>query len=329
MDAFKGADAVQRHALKRVDAVQKRIRPLSVAVATYKKFSDDQSSNYAAMIAFWAFFSFFPVLLVLVTVLAWVLPASTKDSVLDRIAQMFPLLDTNSIRGLSGSVWAIVLGLATSLWSGLSGVQTIQSAFNSVWEVPYYRRSGLVKQVRKSIFVLATIGVGLVLTTLISGLAASTASGVHLGVLGRIVGHVAAGVLAVGLFLASFRILTDAKVTTRDVLPGALLSGSVFYILEQVSTLIISNQLKNAQATYGHFATVIVILWWFYLTAEVTLLGAQLNVVLMTHLYPRSLVDAPQTEADERALQAYARERTYLSGEKIEAHMAQGKDKPP
>jgi len=329
MDALKRVEAAQKRALKRVDIAQKRNRPLSVAVATYKKFSDDQTSNYAAMIAFWAFFSIFPLLLVLVTILAWVLPASTSDSVLDRIAQMFPLLDTKSIRGLTGSVWALVLGLATSLWSGLSGAQTIQSAFNSVWEVPYYRRSGLVKQVRKSIFVLATIGVGLVLTTLISGFAASTASGVHLGVLGRIAGYVAAAVLDVGLFLASFRILTDAKVTTRDVLPGALLSGLAFYVLEQVSAVIISNQLRNAQTTYGHFATVIVILWWFYLTAQVMLLGAQLNVVLMTHLYPRSLVDAPQTEADERALQAYARERTYLSEEEIEAHVARGKDKSP
>jgi uncharacterized BrkB/YihY/UPF0761 family membrane protein len=31
-----------------------------VAVATVKKFSEDQSPNLAAMIAFWAFFSIFP-----------------------------------------------------------------------------------------------------------------------------------------------------------------------------------------------------------------------------------------------------------------------------
>jgi YihY family inner membrane protein len=323
MDGFERVGAAGRHALERFDAVQKRVGPLSVGVATCKKFAEDESSNYAAMIAFWAFFSIFPLLLVLVTVLAWVLPVSSKDAVLNRIAQMFPLLDTNSIRGLSGSVWALVLGLATSLWSGLSAVRTIQSAFNSVWEVPYYKRSGPLEQVRKSIFVLATIGLGLVVTTLISGLAASTASGLHLGALGRIAGYVAAAVLDIGLFLASFRILTDAKITTRDVLPGALLSGSVFFVLEQLSTQIISNQLKHAQTTYGHFATVIVMLWWFYLTALVTLGGAQLNVVLKERLYPRSLVDAP-TEADERALQVYARERTYLPEETIEAHVDQG-----
>ena len=50
------------------------------------------------MIAFWAFFSIFPLLLVLVTVLGWVLPATSKDSVLGHIAQMFPLLSPRPAR---------------------------------------------------------------------------------------------------------------------------------------------------------------------------------------------------------------------------------------
>ena len=85
----------------------------------------------------------------------------------------------------------------------------------------------------------------------------------------------------------------------------------VFFILQQASALIISRYLHKAQSTYGHFATVITLLWWFYIQSIVTLLGAQLNVVLKERLYPRSLVGGPQTEADHRALQAYAAERTY------------------
>ncbi|HZU60882.1 MAG TPA: YhjD/YihY/BrkB family envelope integrity protein, partial [Solirubrobacteraceae bacterium] len=102
-----------------------------------------------------------------------------------------------------------------------------------------------------------------------------------------------------------------------DVLPGALLSGVVFFILQEASAFIISRHLKSASPTYGHFATVITILWWFYLQAVVTLLGAQLNVVLKERLHPRSIVDSPQTEADRRALQAYAEERTYQPEERV------------
>jgi uncharacterized BrkB/YihY/UPF0761 family membrane protein len=127
--------------------------------------------------------------------------------------------------------------------------------------------------------------------------------------------------LDVGLFVAAFRMLTDREITVRDVLPGALFSGWVFFILQELSAFIISRHLKSAQSTYGHFATVITILWWFYLQSVLTLLGAQLNVVLKERLHPRSLADAPKTEADHRALRAYAEERTYQPEEKVHAEV--------
>jgi YihY family inner membrane protein len=290
--------------MQRLDRAQKDRVGLAVAIATVKKFSEDQSANLAAMIAFWAFFSVFPLFLVLVTLLAIFLPASDKDSVLGHVAQMFPLLDPKTVKGLSGAWWTVLLGLATALWSGLGVVRTAQFAFNAVWGVPRGQQPGLVKQVSRSVFVLATVGLGLVLTTLLSGLVASSASGVHLGVLGRAGGYVLSAALDVGIFLLAFRILTERDVSTRDVLPGAILSGIAFFVLQLLSTLIISRYLKNAQSTYGRFATVITILWWFYLQSMITMLGAQLNVVLTQHYYPRSLTDAP-TEADNR-LQAAA-----------------------
>jgi membrane protein len=286
--------------LQKLDRAQRDRVGLAVAVATVKKFSEDQSANLAAMIAFWAFFSVFPLFLVLVTLLAIFLPDSDKNSVLGHVAQLFPLLDPRTVNGLSGAWWTIVLGLATALWSGMGVVRTAQFAFNSVWGVPRGQQPGLGKQALRSIYVLATVGLGLVLTTLLSGLVASSASGVNLGVLGRVGGYVLSAALDVAIFLAAFRILTERDVTMRDVLPGALLSGIAFFVLQLLSTLIISRYLKNAQSTYGRFATVITILWWFYLQSLITLLGAQLNVVLKEHDYPRSLTEASRTGASER-----------------------------
>jgi YihY family inner membrane protein len=219
-----------------------------------------------------------------------------------------------------------VAGGVTALWSGMGAVRTTQNAFNSVWEIPYHERPSLIEQILRSLWVLSTIGVGLVATTLISGFVTSSATGVHLGLLGRIGGYVLAIVLDVGLFIAAFRMLTDREITSRDVLPGAILSGLVFFVLEQLSSFIIARHLRSAQSTYGHFATVITILWWFYIQAIVTLFGAQLNVVLKERLHPRSLVEAPQTEADRRVLQAYAAERTYQPEEKVRTRVERRDD---
>jgi YihY family inner membrane protein len=307
--------------LEQLDQVQKRFKPTSVALATAKKFSEDQSTSLAAMIAFWAFFSVFPLLLVAVTVLGLVLPAGDKHSVLSRVADMFPLLDTSRISGLTGSWWPLLLGSVTALWSGIGVVGTMQTALNSVWEIPYHRRPGRLQQIVRSLWVLATIGVGLVATTLLSSFITSSANGVHLGVAGHVGGYVLSAVFDIGLVLAAFRILTERDLSVRDVLPGAILAGLAFFVLQELSAFIISRHLKSAQSTYGHFATVITILWWFYIQSVITLLGAQLNVVLKERLYPRSFVKAPQTEADHRVLQAYAGERAYHTREEVLARV--------
>lgn len=307
--------------VEKVDDTQQRSRPVAVAVATFKKFSEDRSPNLASMIAFWGFFSVFPLFIALITLLAWFLPAGDKSSVLGHVAKMLPLIDPSEVSGLSGSWWVLVLGLLTALWSGTGVVRTLQFAFDSVWEVPYHERAGLVQQTLRSLWVLATIGVGLVLTTLVSGLVVSSANGIHLGVLGRVGGFVLAVALDVGIFVAAFYLLTPRVESVRDVLPGALLSGLAFFVLQQLSALIISHYLQNAQSTYGHFATVITILWWFYIQSLITLLGAQLNVVLKDNFYPRSLAGRPSTPADRRVLEAYAAERTYHPGQRVASHV--------
>jgi uncharacterized BrkB/YihY/UPF0761 family membrane protein len=137
----------------------------------------------------------------------------------------------------------------------------------------------------------------------------------------RLLGDVIAIALDVGIFLAAFRLLTSKEVGIRDVLPGAIVAGVAFWILQQVSAFIIANRLQSAQSVYGTFATVIVMLWWFYLEAQVTLIGAQLNVVLKERLHPRSLVGGPETEADHRVLEAYAQEGTYHESKEVDAYI--------
>jgi YihY family inner membrane protein len=308
-----------RGRIERFDRWQQEHRRIALPMAVVKKYGDDQSTNLASMIAFWAFFSIFPLLLAFVTVLAYVLPdAATKADVLQHVATFFPLLHPSTIRTLSGTWWTLLLGLLTTLWSGLGVVKTVETAFNSVWEVPMAERPKFLETIERALLVLVTIGLGLVISTVISGFVAGTATGLHLGWFGRLAGYALTIVLDIGLFVAAFRMLTDRDISTRDVLPGAILSGLVFWLLQQLSSFIISRHLQSAQSTYGSFATVITMLWWFYLQGQVTMLGAQLNVVLKKGLWPRSLIGGPDTRADHRAYQQYAEERKYHEDEQVD-----------
>jgi YihY family inner membrane protein len=299
------------------DQWQQRRRWSAVPFAVVKKFSDDQSTSLASVIAFWAFFSIFPLLLVFVTVLAYVLPASTKGNVLKHVGSFLPLLNTSTVQTLSGSWWTLLLGLATSLWSGLAVVKALQAAFNSVWGVPITERPKFLEQIRRAGLVLMTIGAGLIVSTVISSYVTGTATGINLGWLGRLAGYVIAIALDVGLLVAAFRMLTHRDISTRDVVPGAIFSGVLFWILQQLSSLIISRHLQSAQGTYGTFATVITMLWWFYLQAQITVLGAQLNVVLKRGLWPRSLLPGPETSADYRIHEKEAEQLRYHEQQRV------------
>ncbi|HEX8933646.1 MAG TPA: YihY/virulence factor BrkB family protein, partial [Pseudonocardiaceae bacterium] len=196
-------------------------------------------------------------------------------------------------------------------------VIALQSAFNSVWAVPHAQRPGFGAQMRRGLVALGAIALGLVVSTVISSYVTGTGTGTSLDMVARFAGYLIAVALDVGLFFVAFRLLTDRDVSTRDVLPGALLSGIAFWLLQQLSSLIIFRYLQNAERIYGNFATVITMLSWFYLQSVVTLVGAQLNVVLKERLHPRGLATAPVTEADHRAYDAYVKERTYHPNQRV------------
>jgi membrane protein len=240
-----------RAKLDRLDSYQQRHPALGVPIAVARKFIDDESINLAAVIAFWAFFSIFPLLLLFVTLLGYVLPPNLQGDVLRSAARFFPLLSTDSIGRLSGRWWTLVVGILSALWSGSFVVIAIQSAFDSVWEIPRAQRPSIGAQIKRGVFTLGAIALGLVASTMIS----SYATGTSFGMVARLAGYLIAIALDVGLFVVAFRVLTDRDVSARDVLPGALLSGIVFWLLQQLSSLIIFRYLHNAERIYGNFAT--------------------------------------------------------------------------
>jgi hypothetical protein len=64
--------------------------------------------------------------------------------------------------------------------------------------------------------------------------------------------------------------------------------------------------LKHSQ-NYGIFATVIALLVFLHLGAQLTLYAAEVNVVVARGLYPRSLLGGPTVEADKRTLTGLAK----------------------
>ena len=77
-------------------------------------------------------------------------------------------------------------------------------------------------------------------------------------------------------------------------------------MLQTLGVFIVDRQLEQANLIYGVFAVVIVLLSWMYLSAQLLLYAAEINVVLARRLWPRSLLQPPLTEPDRRVLVALA-----------------------
>lgn len=277
-----------RDILAHVDRWQQAHRTTAITFASVRRFQADQSGNLAAQLAFWAFFSIFPLMLVAATLLGWLLPHDVSDDVLRTVNDSVPLVDFSHAT-IGGSWWALVVGLATAIWAATRVTRTARAAFDAVWRVPSAERGGVVAQTVGGLKALALIGIALIISVLATDAVSSTQDQFDLTPLAVVGGYAIAAVIDMVVFLIAFRVLTSRHVSTREVLPGALVAGMGFWLLQALSSVLISRYLHSAQRTYGNFATVITLLWWFYLTGMLTLLGAQLNVVLRERLWPRSL----------------------------------------
>jgi membrane protein len=309
--------------LRHLDRAQQKWRPLAFPFAVVRKFGDDQAGGLAALIAYYGFFSLFPLLLVLVTVLGVVLRGQSdlQRSILDSALVNFPVIGADlqrNTRALSGDVTvAFIIGIALAVWAGLGVVRSMENAMNTVWQVPFKRRPNFFVSVARAFVMLAVFGA---VTLLAAGVAAvGTASDVWWR---AAVGIALSLLLNFGLFLLAFRILTTADVSWSDVRVGAAVGAVAWTALQGLGGFIVARQLQNASSTYGTFAVVVGLLGWLYIGAQLTLYAAELNVVRVRHLWPRSLVQPPLTEADRRQLDLQAKVEERRKGQVVISSLA-------
>ena len=293
--------------VRRFDRFQRRNKPTGVAIAVLKKFSDDQAGNEAALIAYFGFFSLFPLLLLFVTILGFVLQGDehARQAVLNSALKQFPIVGPElgkSSRSLSGSGLGLAIGLVGSLSSGLAITMAAQNAFNTVYAVPFKERPNFLSSRVRGLKMLVVFGGLQVVSTVVTGLV----TGGFGGVLTVIAGLIVSFALNLVLFFAVFRLLIDNAISTRELRPGIIMAAVLWEILQSLGGIYITHYLKGAGQTYGTFATVIGLLVWLYLGARVLVYSAEINTVLTRGLWPRSILDPP-TPADRRVRAALAK----------------------
>jgi uncharacterized BrkB/YihY/UPF0761 family membrane protein len=251
----------------------------------------------------------FPLLLVLVTILGFVLgnDVSAQQRVLHSVLREFPVIGTqlgDNIHSLHGHGLGLAVGLVGLVYGALGFAQAAQYAMAQVWNLPNVRRPNFWSRLVRSLALIGLLGIGAVATTVLAGV--GTFGGAR--ALARLTGLSASLLLDLGLSVLAFRIVTPAAVTLAELVPGALLAATGWFGLQAVGGYLVGHQLRHMSPTYGLFAIVLGLLSFLYLAAEVALYAAELSVVRARRLWPRSIVQPPLTEADRAVLSAIARQ---------------------
>jgi YihY family inner membrane protein len=289
--------------VRTIDRAQQRSSWLGLPLAVIKKYGDDQGGNLVGLIAYRGFLSLFPLLLLFISVLGFVLHGdpSVRKTIEGSVLKQFPVIGSQ-IGSLRGSGIGLAVGLLGALWAGLGIVLALQSTMDSVWAVPHKQRADFVSSRIRALKLLAALGILSVVSTAVSALVAGGLGGAGT----RVAGIAISLLLNVIVFATAFRLLTDPDVATRDLWPGVVIAAVAWELLQVLGGIYFNHVVRGASETYGTFATVIGLLAWLHLGATFTVLAAETNVVRTRRLWPRSLFGVERPE-DEQALRDLAK----------------------
>lgn len=300
-----------------------RTRPYQLLAQTALKWQRDQCLEMGASVAYYALFSLFPLVLIVMSVFGSLLGPTTQayDEIIRFSQEAFPAeaskILENTLRqfnqdssevGWIGSI--LLLVAASGFFSALN------RAFNRIWQVEPPEAGTMTQMqmalmfVRRKLLAFALV-IGTTTLLLVSQLSNLVIRGIFQAInqfssnltwvpVDRVVLWQLLQVSATWAVLAIvvailYKILPETDVHWRDVWLGSMLVSILFVLLQRwVSTSTIAIGVRYQ--SYGAIGSVMVLMLWIYLSSQIFFIGGELSYIY-AHIYGsrRSRHDQPFT----------------------------------
>jgi membrane protein len=274
---------------------------------------EDKASQLGAALAFYSILSLAPLLLIAVAIAATVFGESTaKGELMEQLTEMIGEQGAGAISTMldhaqnpGSGIVATVFGLVTLIF-GASGVfAQLQTAMNTIWEVPAKKDAGIWDTIRSRFLSFAMVlGTGflllvsLILSAVISGI------GSYLGdrfpafePISQLSNAVVSFLVVTVLFAMIFKLLPDTDIAWRDVWVGALITAVLFTIGKFFIGLYLGKAAVGS--AYGAAGSLVVLLIWIYYSAQILFFGAELTQVYARRYGSQSKQSPKRAEAGE------------------------------
>ena len=259
---------------------------------TMTEFSEDNLTDAAAALTYYAVLSIFPALLAMISIVGLVGNPQTIIKVLtDVIGSIGPASAVDTFKGpieglakSSGTAGVMVIvGIAAALWTASGYVGAFMRASNVIYEVEEGRSFMMLRPLQMLVTLVLVLLLALVLVSLVltGPIASAVGSAVGLGGTAVTVWNIAKWpvLFAVVVFMITllYYASPNAKLGgLKSIVPGSALAIAVWLIASAGFAFYVAN-FGSYNKTYGALGGVIIFLVWLWITNVAILLGAELN----------------------------------------------------
>jgi membrane protein len=260
---------------------------------TFKQFSEDNISDWAAALTYYGVLSIFPGLLVIVSLLG-LLGSDGQKTVEDAVTELAPnkqlqdLVGTvlDQVQGTGKAGLAAIIGIVVAFWSASGYIAAFMRASNAIYDVPEGRPIWKTLPIR--VGVTALVGVMLIASAAIviftGDIAEVIGRQIGLGGVAVTVWSIAKWPVLIALVSLMFAVLYWASPNAKTggfrwVSPGGIFAVLLWVIASAAFAIYLAN-FANYNATYGTLGGVIAFLVWLWISNMAIMLGAELDAEL-------------------------------------------------
>ena len=263
----------------------------AAVVRTFWRIQSHRTGLVAAGCAFYATLALFPALSMLISLYGLAFDPNSVAQQMELLEGLLPpdayTLIGRQVADLVGRPretlgWSLGLSAAVALWSASTGTKSMVAALNLAYDeeerrsILGFQAVGLAMTFASIMGAIVTVGVLVALPKVIDILALPTATA------GLV--HWASVLVLVGFVFASLAFLYAAGPSRlrghqRRVLPGVLLATLLWLVSSSLFT-VYATHFASFGSVYGPLAAVAAVMLWFWVSAYVVLLGAELNSAL-------------------------------------------------
>jgi membrane protein len=261
-----------------------------VVKRTVREFGDDNATDWAAALTYYAILSIFPALIALVSILGLIGQSATKP-LLDNLGSFAPgpahQILANALQGLSqsrgGAGILFVVGLAGAIWAASGYIGAFMRAANSIWDVDEGRPVWKTIPLRLivTVVMLILLAVSALAVVLTGPLADRVGKLLGLGGTVTTVWDIAKWPVLVLIVASMLALLYYATPNVRHpkfrfLTPGGIVAVALWIVVSAAFAAYVAN-FGSYNKTYGSLGAVIIFLVWLWLTNASILFGAELN----------------------------------------------------